>query len=371
MNVLATQRRHHAGPDGQDDMPWLMGVGPVTTSRAVKAQMLADWEGRDPLCRAMVERVRHGLLSLAGAGPEHEVILVEGSADLALECALSAVAPEGRRRKTLVLSNGADGERIAMMLDRLRRPFSVLARDERKPFDAAELDAVLVDDADVVCLSMVQSEQASGLVNDLSSLAGVARTRGRTVVADATHGFGALPLAIGAIDALVAAPHRCLESVPGFAFVICRRDALEAARAAPSSLSLDLAARLADGPLPFTAHQAVAACAQALRELEAEGGPAGRLERYGRVRALLVDGMRCLGFEPLLEGESANPAIGVFSVPDGLDFPAFESGLRRRGFVIAPGALVLRPSLRVSIAGRIGERAVRGFLDAVRDVMRA
>ena len=366
------ERWRNGGPDGQDDMPWLMGTGPVTTSRAVKAQMLADWDALDPLFRALDARVRSGLLALAGAGPEHEAVLVGGGPDTALEAALAAVAPEGRRRKTLVLANGGDGERMALMLDRLRRPFSVARRDESTPFDAEALDAALVGDADIACLAMAQVEPASGLLNPVAELCAVARTRGRAVVVDATHGFGASPCPAGNIDALVVAPHRCLESVPGFAALLVRRDAVQAARAAPPPLALDIAARLPGGALHRhdAPPQAVAACAQALRELDAEGGPAARLARYGRTRAALVQGMRDIGFEPFLEGPSATPAITAFPTPSTFDVPAFDARLRRRGWAIGTGALADRASFRVSVAGKPGERAILGFLDAVRDALR-
>jgi 2-aminoethylphosphonate-pyruvate transaminase len=370
--VPVSKRWRNGGPDGQDDMPWLMGPGPVTTSRAVKAQMMADWDARDPLFRALDARVRHGLLALAEADPGHEAALVGGGPDTALEAALAAIAPEGRRRKTLVLANGGDGERMALMLDRLKRPFAIARRDEATPFDAEALDAALVEDADIACLALPLVEPASGLLNPVAELCAVARTRGRAVVVDATHGFGAVPCPAGNIDAMVVAPHRCLESVPGFAALLVRRDALEAARAAPPPLALDIAARLPGGALHGhdAPPQAVAACAQAMRELDADGGPAGRLARYGHTRAALVEGMRNIGFEPLLESPSAAPVITAFPTPAGFDVPAFEESLRRRGYVIGAGALANRASFRVSVAGKLGERAILGFLDAVRDALR-
>lgn len=35
------------GPEGQEDMPYLLTPGPLTTSRTVKLAMLADWGSRD------------------------------------------------------------------------------------------------------------------------------------------------------------------------------------------------------------------------------------------------------------------------------------------------------------------------------------
>ena len=37
----------YTGPEGQEDMPWLLTPGPLTTSRGVKLSMLADYGSRD------------------------------------------------------------------------------------------------------------------------------------------------------------------------------------------------------------------------------------------------------------------------------------------------------------------------------------
>ena len=42
------------GPEGQEDMPYLLTPGPLTTSRTVKATMLADWGSRDVEFRKVV-----------------------------------------------------------------------------------------------------------------------------------------------------------------------------------------------------------------------------------------------------------------------------------------------------------------------------
>lgn len=106
-----------------------------------------------------------------------------------------------------------------------------------------------------------------------------------------------------------------------------------------------------------------------MRELEAEGGPAARLARYGRTHALLVEGMRAYGLQPLFDGDAAGPVVTAFPVPASFDFAAFDAALRRRGYVIDPGMLADSASFRVSLAGRIGERAVRGLLDAMREAL--
>ena len=53
------------GPEGQEDMPYLLTPGPLTTSRTVKLAMLADWGSRDVEFRKVVGDIRKRILQLA------------------------------------------------------------------------------------------------------------------------------------------------------------------------------------------------------------------------------------------------------------------------------------------------------------------
>ena len=64
------------GPPGQEDMPYLLTPGPLTTSRGVKAAMLADWGSRDIEFRRVVAEIRKGLLDLASCDESYECCLL-------------------------------------------------------------------------------------------------------------------------------------------------------------------------------------------------------------------------------------------------------------------------------------------------------
>ncbi|MGE3875600.1 MAG: hypothetical protein AB7F74_21815, partial [Parvibaculaceae bacterium] len=67
------------GPEGQEDMPYLLTPGPLTTSRGVKLAMLADYGSRDLEFRAIVKKIRSTLLELAQCGPSYECVIMQGS----------------------------------------------------------------------------------------------------------------------------------------------------------------------------------------------------------------------------------------------------------------------------------------------------
>ena len=60
------------GPEGQEDMPWLLTAGPVVTSREVKLAMLADWSVRDAEFTSLALRDTEEVMQLEKAGGTHD-----------------------------------------------------------------------------------------------------------------------------------------------------------------------------------------------------------------------------------------------------------------------------------------------------------
>ena len=73
------------GPEGQEDMPYLLTPGPLTTSRGVKLAMLADWGSRDVEFRRVVSDIRLELLRIAGCDDTYECVIMQGSGTFAIE----------------------------------------------------------------------------------------------------------------------------------------------------------------------------------------------------------------------------------------------------------------------------------------------
>src|SRR5947207_15451374 len=120
---------------------------------------------------------------------------------------------------------------------------------------------------------------------------------------DAMSSFGgvAIDLSKLAIDYVISSPNKCLESVPGFAFVLARRKALEATKGRARSVSLDLLAQWEglerNGQFRFTPPtHALLAFARALEELREVGGVSARAARYRANRGTFVTGIGKLSF---------------------------------------------------------------------------
>ena len=107
---------------------------------------------------------------------------------------------------------------------------------------ADKIQKLLNEHPEITHVSMVHSETTSGILNDIASVAGVVKASGRTFIVDAMSSFGGvdIPAEELGIDFIISSANKCIQGVPGFSFIICRRDCLAACEGKAKSLSLDL-----------------------------------------------------------------------------------------------------------------------------------
>ncbi|HEX7215934.1 MAG TPA: 2-aminoethylphosphonate--pyruvate transaminase [Methylomirabilota bacterium] len=362
--------------DHQPREPFLLTPGPLTTSRATKEAMRRDWGSRDGAFVAMNARVRRRLLELVHGDGSHVCVPLQGSGTFIVEAMIGTLLPP--RGKLLALVNGAYGRRIVRMCEYYRRASEAVETAEDQPVDPAALEARLARDPAISHVAVVQCETTSGLLNPVEEIAAVTARAGRRLLIDAMSAFGALPLDARriAFDAVAASANKCLEGVPGMGFAIVRREALEEARGQAPSLSLDLhdqwIAMEKNGQWRFTPPtHVIAALDAALEQHAAEGGVEGRGRRYRGNCALLVAGLRGLGFETLLPDRLQAPIIVTVRMPADprFHFETFYERLGQRGFLIYPGKLTVTDSFRIGCIGALGEAEMRGVLQAITEVI--
>jgi 2-aminoethylphosphonate-pyruvate transaminase len=117
--------------------------------------------------------------------------------------------------------------------------------------------------------------------------------------------------------------------------------------------------------------QVVAALIEALRALEAEGGPAARLERYQKNFRTLADGMARLGFRLFLDECVQAPIIATFRSPKDarFRFDDLYAALAARGFIIYPGKLTRTQSFRIGCIGALQADDLRRLVAAIGEFM--
>ena len=374
-----TATPHHAfkGPLGQEDMPYLLTPGPLTTSQTVKLALLADWGSRDTEFRQVVREIRSELLRLAGCDNSYECVIMQGSGTFAIEAALGCFAPS-KRFKTLVVANGAYGERAAQILGRIGRNHILVSKADVTQLEPAHFTDKLDEDRNISHIWLIHCETTSGIVNPLGDLARAAKQRGKIFMVDAMSSFGGMHIDMvrDEIDVLVSSSNKCIEGIPGFSYVLVKRSLLEASQGQCHSVVLDLyeqwKALEATGQFRFTPPtHALVAFRQALRELEAEGGVAARAVRYEQNADTLLKGLAAIGIRPLLEDNQAGPIIQTFLCPrdNNFKFETFYNALRKRGFAIYPGKLTKRDSFRIGTIGKLDQDVMHRVVIAIKDVL--
>ena len=206
----------------------------------------------------------------------------------------------------------------------------------------------------------------------------VVAAAGKVFFVDAMSCFGAVAtnLADCRVDYLVSSANKCIEGVPGFSFILAKLDTLKSTRGWARSLTMDLLAQYEglekNGQFRFTPPtSALMAFHQALLELEAEGGVAGRAKRYRENFRVLTDGMTAMGFRPYLMPEHMGYIITTFHYPDdaNFNFEEFYRRLSEAGYVIYPGKLTQAACFRIGNIGRIFPDDVRALLGAIQSTM--
>jgi 2-aminoethylphosphonate-pyruvate transaminase len=174
---------------------------------------------------------------------------------------------------------------------------------------------------------------------------------------------------------LISSSNKCLQGVPGVAFVIARRESLMAGQHEPRSVSLDLRQQLlgfeSNGQFRFTPPTHVLlALDQALQELEAEGGVVRRAARYQENHRILCAGMQELGFRAYLPAALQSHIITAFLYPDDtFVFAEFYRRLSDLGMLIYPGKLSKADCFRIGNIGHLFPSDVTELLLAIKAVL--
>ena len=356
----------------------LFTPGPLTTSRGVKEAMLRDVGSRDADFVDVVREIRQRLLAVAGVGQAdgYEAILIQGAGTFGIESVISSVIPPGG--KLLIIINGAYGKRIRDIADRLGIETAVIEVKENTPPNPQQVRRCLAGDSEITHVALVHCETSSGVLNPLNEIGAVVKESGRTFIVDAMSSFGGIPLhmAEAGIDFLVSSANKCIEGVPGMSLVIADRGQLLASSGCSRSVSLDLLAQWKGleetGQFRFTPPtHAILAFRQALRELDDEGGVAGRANRYAANHAALLRGMRRMGFREYVPTESQSHIITTFLHPEdpNFEFKKFYQRLSDKGMVIYPGKLTEVDCFRIGNIGRLFESDIASLLAAIEETI--
>jgi len=348
----------------------LLNPGPVTLTDRVRRSLLQpDLCHRESEFFDLQDEARSRLLGTYGLSDKQWTsVLLTASGTAAVESMLAALVPANGR--LLIIENGVYGERMAQICAQYGISHERLIGEWMLAPDwtavAARMDAAKAT-RPYTHVAIVHHETTTGRLNDLAALCALCRSRGIGVLADCVSSFGAeaIDFSDPALHAVAATANKCLHGVPGAAFVITRRAALESATARTFYLDLTRLARLQDQRnTPFTPSvQAYYALVEALREYEEQGGRAVRYAHYAALAEQARAGLARLGMAAVLPPKESSVVLRAYHLPKGVAYPALHDSLKADGFVIYAGQGGLSTSLfRISTMGAMGASDIERLL---------
>jgi len=352
----------------------LLNPGPVNVSPRVQQALLrGDLCHREEEFSDLLVAVRTKLLR-AFAPVGYTAIPLSGSGTLAVEAMVSSALPEGR--KLLVINNGVYGERMLHMAEAHRIPTAELRYGWTDRPDLGQIEDTLKADPTIAAVALVHHETTTGLLNLVREVGAITRQAGRLLLLDAVSALAGedLDLARDGVDLCACTANKCLQGLPGVAFVLMRNETMEAIQTHPRrSLYLHLPGHWEAHErrsIPFTPSvQAWYALDEALDEL-LEEGVAARVRRYRTVAFLLREGFARLGLKFLLPAEYRANSLTSLLLPEGMTYQRLHAGLKERGFVIYEGQGKLQTGIfRVANMGHLTQEDFRRFLRALEEVL--
>ena len=350
----------------------LLTPGPLTTTEAVKKEMLFDRCTWDDEYKSITQKIRKELLDIGNVHEEdYTAVLMQGSGTFAVESVITSTV--GEKDKLLIIANGAYGERIGQIAEHISLNHVIYNNEYDEHPDMDKVKEILDKDTEITHIAMVHCETTTGILNPIEHLSVIAKEYNKTLIIDAMSSFGGIPIDIKAlgIDYLISSANKCIQGVPGFGFVIAKKEKLEKCKGISRSLSLDLYDQYKgmdkDGKWRFTSPtHVVAAFSKALDELKEEGGVEGRYNRYKNNNLVLRKKLKEIGIESYIEENKQSPIITTFAFPtDAFSFNEFYSFIKERGFVIYPGKLTDVDTFRIGNIGEIYEEDINKLCEII------
>ena len=363
--------------DNYPENPYfLLTPGPLSTSKSVKAAMLRDWcTWDDDYNLGVVQKIRQGLVKLATSSEDYTSVLMQGSGTFSVEATIGSVIPQNG--KLLVIANGAYGQRLAQISKRLNIDTIVHDSGEVERPDLSLLKLTLEEDKEITHVVVVHCETTTGMLNPIEEIGEIVKSFDKIFIVDAMSSFGGIPIDVQGIgiDFIISSANKCIQGVPGFGFVIAKKEELEKTKGFARSLSLDLydqwiTMEEGNGKWRYTSPtHTVRAFMQAMLELEEEGGVEKRYERYKENHRILVEGMASLGIKCLLPESYQSSIITSFESPSShdYDFKKFYDALKEKGFVIYPGKVSVADTFRIGNIGHVFPKDFENLIKCIKE----
>jgi alanine-glyoxylate transaminase/serine-glyoxylate transaminase/serine-pyruvate transaminase len=357
----------------------LLGPGPSPVDDRILSAMAAPLLGHlDPLFLKCMDDVQ-SLLRYVFETENRVTIPVSATGSAGMEAALVNVIEPGD--DVVVCINGVFGERMRDIIGRAGgKPVTVEAT-WGEAIDKKKIEAALNSCRPRV-LALVHAETSTGVLQDLSGLADMTRSRDALLIVDAVTSLGGHPVGVdhNQIDICYSGTQKCLGAPPGLAPVTFSERALERIRARRTKVQswyLDITMvekywgddRTYHHTAPISMNYALR---EALRLIHEEGLEA-RWARHQLNHRALVAGVEAMGLQMAVAPEQRLWSLNAVSVPEGVDDARVRARLLEENIEIGGGLGPMKGKIwRVGLMGSGSTREnVALILDALHRAINA
>jgi aspartate aminotransferase-like enzyme len=321
---------------------------------------------RGPEFAAMLARIQDGMRPYFGTNGDVAILSCAGTGGL--EAAVVNVLSPGDR--VLGVSIGSFGDRFAKIAETYGAAVEVVAAEWGYAARPDELRERLRG-ADYRAVLLTHNETSTGVMNPIPDLAAAIRQEApdALILVDSVSALGAVPFAMDewGCDVVVTGSQKAWMAAPGLAMVAASERAwaaMEEARMPRFYLDLRKAREsAADGQTPWTPAVAVVfQVDEGLRLMAAEGAEA-IFARHEACAAATRAGLEAVGFALVADPAVRSKTVTAAWIPDGLDWKAFNSEVKRRGVVLAGGQGKLAG--RIFRVGHLGSVTIDEILGAI------
>jgi aspartate aminotransferase-like enzyme len=337
--------------------PHCFMTGPVSLAPQVRTRIAAPLHShRSEAFARDLATIRDGLGALIRS---RHIAVFAGSGTLANDAVAAQLATIGGRG--LVLSNGEFGDRLIGHAERHGLVHAVLRRPWGAPIDAEAIDHALRRTGSR-WIWAVHCETSTGMLNDLTTLRGLAAQHGARLAIDAASSVGAVPIDLDGVAFASTVSGKALGAVAGLALVCCNEIPRPLARGAPAYLDL---ARYIDGDgVPFTQSSLLVG---ALAEAIASTAWHQRFADIVRAGDIVRDRLLRDNVRPLVTRGRSSPAVATWVVPGGVRNADVGQALDRQGYQLSwqSGYLRERGWIQTAFFGAFPLRAVPAMAEAL------
>ena len=339
---------------------FLLNPGPVTLTERVRNSLLQpDMCHREDEFAEMQKRIIDKLKHVyPSASKTYTPVLLTGSGTAAVEAMLQTFAKHDE--KTLVVANGVYGERIANILKKQNKPYTMIQSEWQHDIDLSRVEDALKSEK-YGYVASVHHETTTGRLNSIPALGKLCQKYKVPMLLDGVSSFGGEKINHDEwnIAAVAATANKCLHSVPGISFVQVRNELLENGVSYSTSVYLDLISYYTNqksGFSPFTQSVHVLyALEEALNELKDQGGFEARHKFYLEKSSYIISTLTNAGFELFLDSKDDYSHILIsFKIPAQFTYELLHETLKEEGFIIYAGQGNFSGKIfRISIMGEV------------------